>query len=418
MKILISLIVILNCFIFYSSCTKTESATNSGTNTTTTQIVPIPPVDLSASDTSINSVKLKWVDKSTNETGFKIERKTDLTSFSVVGNTGKDITAFIDSGLATNTKYTYRVYSYNSVGPSPTYSNEITITTLIPNAPEVKTSEANSVTFYSATYGGDVIFEGRSSVTSKGLVYSKSPNPDVKTGIVISKGTGMGSFSHKIVGLEPSTKYYVRAFATNSFQTSYGVEFSFTTLDRPTSGIGSIGKGGGIVFYDKGLYTTDKDLGSWRYLEVRGIPNVPGLSNIGFAWGCSPSSSGATYSGLGLGIINQNNIKNTCPSPFTYKVGNNTVTRYTWAAYVDSVSSGGYSDWYIPSLFEVQTFYNALIVPGIMPTGGTLATSTQQDDSNFKVITINGGPGPDNSFGYTPKLVGTAANTWFMIRAF
>ena len=42
-------------------------------------------------------------------------------------------------------------------------------------------------------------------------------------------GTGAGLFSGQIEGLRGGTKYYLRAYATNSEGTEYGEEISFTT---------------------------------------------------------------------------------------------------------------------------------------------------------------------------------------------
>jgi uncharacterized protein (TIGR02145 family) len=53
-------------------------------------------------------------------------------------------------------------------------------------------------------------------------------NP-VATGSHTTDGTGMGSFTSNITGLTLNTKYYVRAYATNSVGTAYGDELSFTT---------------------------------------------------------------------------------------------------------------------------------------------------------------------------------------------
>jgi len=59
-----------------------------------------------------------------------------------------------------------------------------------------------------------------SSITEQGVCYSTSPMPTKDN----NKSSG------KITGLNPNTKYYARAYATNSFGTSYGKEISFTTL--------------------------------------------------------------------------------------------------------------------------------------------------------------------------------------------
>jgi hypothetical protein len=97
-------------FLFLSAC-------NKGTDTPK-ENAPLPPSDLKATAVSDKQIDLSWLDESTNETGFKIQRKTNTGIFAEVGATGKDITSFSDQGLTPNTSYTYRVLSYNSAGSS------------------------------------------------------------------------------------------------------------------------------------------------------------------------------------------------------------------------------------------------------------------------------------------------------------
>jgi uncharacterized protein (TIGR02145 family) len=98
-------------------------------NGNVTEVVPIPPVDLTANVTSTTQVDLSWTDKSTNESGFKIQRKSGSQTFADIATTGKDVTIFSDKGLTAGTTYTYRIYSFNNTGASPTYSNELIVTT-------------------------------------------------------------------------------------------------------------------------------------------------------------------------------------------------------------------------------------------------------------------------------------------------
>jgi uncharacterized protein (TIGR02145 family) len=109
-------LVILN-----NNCSKNSNGTVS--------VVPVPPSNLAATIISDSQINLSWTDNSTNETGFKIERKLINGTYSVVNNTPANITSYSDIGLTANTSYTFRIYSYNDVGNSPTYSNEVTITT-------------------------------------------------------------------------------------------------------------------------------------------------------------------------------------------------------------------------------------------------------------------------------------------------
>ena len=62
------------------------------------------------------------------------------------------------------------------------------------------------------------------------LFYWSSTNADPGSGDnVETAGSGAGTFTASINGLETSTTYYVRTFATNSEGTSIGNVVSFTT---------------------------------------------------------------------------------------------------------------------------------------------------------------------------------------------
>ena len=92
--------------------------------------IPAAPSGLSAAAAGAGSITLSWTDNSTDETGFKVERKTGS------GGTWSEITAtlaagtitYTNSGLSANTTYYYRVRSFNGTGNS-TYSNESSATT-------------------------------------------------------------------------------------------------------------------------------------------------------------------------------------------------------------------------------------------------------------------------------------------------
>ncbi|AFV00434.2 fibronectin type III domain-containing protein [Simiduia agarivorans] len=74
-----------------------------------------------------NTISLTWSDTANNETGFRIERSTAGGTYKVVGQVGRNTTAYTDFGLAGNTQYTYRVYAFNSAGQSAN-SNTKTLT--------------------------------------------------------------------------------------------------------------------------------------------------------------------------------------------------------------------------------------------------------------------------------------------------
>jgi hypothetical protein len=130
--------------------------------------------------------------------------------------------------------------------------------------PILTTSIVGGITQTTAQSGGVVASAGGAGISELGVCWSLSVNPttsDIKT----DEGTGTGSFSSEVSGLKPGTAYYLRAYATNSFGTSYGNEQSFTTLQLgipvlTTSTIDSITQttalSGGSISTDNGAQIT------------------------------------------------------------------------------------------------------------------------------------------------------------------
>lgn len=113
----------------------------------TTQPDPTPPAapsGLTATAVSSSQINLVWMDNSSDETGFKIERCTgaDCTSFAQIATTGANITSFSNTGLAASTSYSYRVRAYNAVGDS-SYTDAASAMTQA--APTVPVAPANLV---------------------------------------------------------------------------------------------------------------------------------------------------------------------------------------------------------------------------------------------------------------------------------
>ncbi|MCX6223033.1 MAG: SPOR domain-containing protein [Bacteroidia bacterium] len=95
-------------------------------------------------------------------------------------------------------------------------------------APVVSITAVSGITANSASTGGNVSADGGASVTIRGVCWSTSQNPstsDSKT----SDGSGVGSFSSSITGLNPGVTYTLKAYAINSVGTSYSGSASFST---------------------------------------------------------------------------------------------------------------------------------------------------------------------------------------------
>ncbi len=195
----------------------------------TVTVVPISPTELTATVISTTQVNLSWTDKSTNETGFKVQRKTGSGAYADIATVNKDITTYSDNGLTPATTYTYRVYAYNSTGASLSYTNEVTVTTF--GSAVLTTTAITNISNTSAKSGGTITSDGGSPITARGIVWSTTSNPTVALTTKTIDGTGTGSFISNLTGVTANTTYYVRAYATNSAGTSYGNEVSFKTLN-------------------------------------------------------------------------------------------------------------------------------------------------------------------------------------------
>jgi hypothetical protein len=141
-------------------------------------------------------------------------------------------------------------------------------TTLIPvaiNNPVLAATAPAGITSTSATSGGNVIDEGATQVSTRGLVYGTTTGSSTFS---VTVGSGAGTFSSTLTGLLQGTTYYVRSFATNVQGTGYGAETSFTTQTTatvsvtatPTSLTTTSAIGGGTISSNGGATITTSGL--------------------------------------------------------------------------------------------------------------------------------------------------------------
>ncbi|WP_293896248.1 FISUMP domain-containing protein [Flavobacterium sp.] len=230
MKAKISILLI--SFILVYGCTTSSDSNN------TTVVIPVAPSNLNGVVIATSQVNLSWTDNASDETGFKIERKTGIGSYAVVGTVNTDVVTYNDSGLTPSTNYTYRVYSYNSAGNSAAYSNEFTLTTSsVSSLPILTTTAVTSITPTTAVSGGAISSDGGAAIIARGVCWSTSANPTVALITKSTNGTGTGVFASNLIALSANTTYHVRAYATNSVGTAYGADLSFITANTSSTSV-------------------------------------------------------------------------------------------------------------------------------------------------------------------------------------
>ena len=119
-----------------------NAAGNSGySNTasgTTKDTIPVAPTSLTATAVSSAQINLAWACTAPNEDGFRIYRSTDGTNFAQVATAGINAVSYSNTGLSGNTKYYYKVYSYNTAGNSA--ASNVASDTTAPQAPSALTA--------------------------------------------------------------------------------------------------------------------------------------------------------------------------------------------------------------------------------------------------------------------------------------
>lgn len=96
-------------------------------------VAPVAPTGLAGTPASGTQVNLTWVDHSSNETGYIVERMAPGGAFTPITSLPADSTAYMDTALVPDTAYQYRVVATNFAANSA-YSNVFNITTPIPPA--------------------------------------------------------------------------------------------------------------------------------------------------------------------------------------------------------------------------------------------------------------------------------------------
>ena len=205
-------------------------------NEATATTLPNPPVapdNLTASLVTNRQVRLIWADNSTNETGFRVERKAATGDFIFVAALKTNITAYADTGLTPLTPYSYRVLAFN-LGGNSTYSNQLGVTTL-PNPPAKPDSLSATPVSHSRM---DLRWRDNSNNES-GFYIERKINASGTYVQIAAVGSGLTNYSDTNLAGNKEYFYRVRAFNAGG-HSAYATEVKNVTLPiAPGSLIGA-----------------------------------------------------------------------------------------------------------------------------------------------------------------------------------
>jgi hypothetical protein len=142
---------------------------------------------------------------------------------------------------------------------------------------------------------------------------------------------------------------------------------------------GTVGSsyGGGVIAY---IYVAG-DLG-YVAGETHGLIAAPSDQSTLEQWGCYGTTVGGTSTALGTGAANTTIVSSACGAG-------------TAARLCADLVLGGYSDWYLPSIDELQKLYINRSSIGGFTTGGYWSSSEVNATNAWDIYFFNGVSGSD-----------------------
>ncbi len=173
---------------------------------------PATATGLTALTTSSTSIRLDWTDAADNETGYSVERcaGTGCSDFGVVATLPANSTSFENTGLASATDFTYRVFAVNIVGVNAA-AGPVTASTNLPADPSGLTAT--------------VISGSRID-----LAWTDNANNETRFLIERCEGAGCGTFA-VIDSVGPNLVAY------SDLGITVGLEYSYRVRTRNAAGV-------------------------------------------------------------------------------------------------------------------------------------------------------------------------------------
>ncbi|MGB1307400.1 MAG: hypothetical protein ACPG6B_00720 [Oceanihabitans sp.] len=205
--------------------------------------------------------------------------------------------------------------------------------------PEIQAS-LTSFTQFSATFNHEIVSDGGTTITKRGMCWNTNPNPiisDNKRELPFSNWPNPVESIHFSL-LNANTLYYARPYVISELGVTYGEEISFTTESNDEISVGNAYQGG-VIGYILQPEDPGYDASTSHGLIIYFTNGNYGLHS-GY-WGCNDITIEGTLPDFGSGQANTTAIINGC---------NDTNSA---AKYCDDLVNDGFDDWFLPSVEEL-----------------------------------------------------------------
>ena len=171
--------------------------------------------------------------------------------------------------------------------------------------PTVSLNAVEDVTYNSVRLRGGIVSIGSQKVSSHGFCWGLTELPEVGgTSCNLGDSEQPKNFEYNASGLQPGTKYYVRAYAVNAEGTSYSNQMTFTTREQPTPPVVETGTvssiGSSQATISGNLIKTGDDAGVTEYGHVWSTTANPTIAHNKTTHGATTTLGSYTSTLTGL----------------------------------------------------------------------------------------------------------------------
>lgn len=217
-----------NTVYYYIVCAYDVTGDSASSNEVTATTFMEGPSRLVAKAFGNSRIDLTWLDNTVNEAGYKIERKNGVSDVYVqVAQVGRDVTSYVDTALAANSQYFYRLYAYNPSNISG-YSNQANATT----GTNDSLRTPSKLRAISISKSQITLMWADSSTNETGFIVERRTDTEAYARVAV---VGMNVVTYLDDSLSTNRRYFyrVRAFNTAGNSAYSGETYATTWFNEP-----------------------------------------------------------------------------------------------------------------------------------------------------------------------------------------